>query len=92
MYMAYKGIADEAVSAKIPPLQCQRALSENFKRHLGHEDGCLLCANQFDHELAARNCSSEDISNECKNMLRPGYAAPASGTSHVPADIVRNCS
>jgi len=88
MYIAYTGIADEAVSATIPPLQCQRALRDNCKRHLGHEDACLLCANQFDHELAAGNCSSEDISNACKNMLPPGYAAPASGTSRVPLELV----
>ena len=58
--------------------------------HLGHEDGCLLRANQFDHELAAGNGGSGDISNVCKNMLHPGYAAPASETSHVPAELVRN--
>ena len=27
----------------------------------------------------------------CKNMLHPGYAAPASETSHVPAELARNC-
>ena len=42
MYVAYKGIADEAVSAKIPPLSCQRALRDNCKRHLGHEVDCCV--------------------------------------------------
>eukprot|EP00450_Noctiluca_scintillans_P007857 CAMPEP_0194485052 /NCGR_PEP_ID=MMETSP0253-20130528/6170_1 /TAXON_ID=2966 /ORGANISM="Noctiluca scintillans" /LENGTH=468 /DNA_ID=CAMNT_0039324969 /DNA_START=46 /DNA_END=1452 /DNA_ORIENTATION=+ len=77
MYMAYKGVADATVSASIPPLQCQRALRNSCKSDIGNEDGCLRCAHQFDHELAAGNCSSVDVSNACKHMLPVGYAAPA---------------